>query len=53
MPIPKPTKDEKKKEFMGRCMGDSTMNKEYKRNSQRYAICMTSWDEHEKDKRKK
>ena len=42
MPIPKRNKDESKKDFIARCMGDNTMNKDYKDNGQRYAICMNS-----------
>lgn len=40
MPIPKKNKDEPKKEFISRCMGDESMVKEYSNPSQRYAICM-------------
>lgn len=40
MPIPQPNKDESKKDFVGRCMSNETMNKEYPENSQRYAICV-------------
>jgi len=39
MPIPKPKKDESKKDFISRCMGNPTMNEEYKNPNQRYAIC--------------
>ena len=40
MPIPK-KEDEDKSKFMSRCMGDSTMNKEYPDGQQRYAICVS------------
>jgi hypothetical protein len=40
MPIPNRHKNESKKDFISRCMGDSIMNKEYPENNQRYAICM-------------
>lgn len=39
MPIPKPNKDESKKDFISRCMGNPTMNEEYKNPNRRYAIC--------------
>lgn len=39
MPIPKPNKDESKKEFMSRCMADEVMQ-EYN-EKQRYAVCET------------
>jgi hypothetical protein len=40
MPIPKPNKDESKKDFLSRCMGNDTMVKDYENSSQRYAICI-------------
>jgi len=43
MPIPKPNKGETETKFRGRCMGDSTMSKEYPESKQRLAICMGSW----------
>jgi len=42
MPIPKPNKDESKKNFINRCMGNLTMNKEYPDPGQRYAVCNNS-----------
>lgn len=39
MPLPEPNKNESKKDFISRCMGNPTMNKEYPDNNQRYAIC--------------
>lgn len=45
MPIPKPSKMEKKSDFLSRCMGDDTMNKEFPKNAQRYAVCQSKWDE--------
>jgi hypothetical protein len=53
MPIPKPHKDEDKKDFMDRCMGDDVMNEEYPDNKQRYAICQKSWDEKDRSERQK
>jgi hypothetical protein len=40
MPIPKPNKDESKKDFLSRCMGNDTMVKDYENPSQRYAVCI-------------
>jgi len=45
MPIPKPRKDESKKEFIQRCMVDDVMTVEYKDIDQRIAICSTSYEE--------
>lgn len=49
MPIPKPRKNESRKNFMQRCMSDSTMVKEYK-TDQRLAVCSASYkDKYNKD----
>jgi len=39
MPIPKPGNDEKDEDFIGRCMGDDVMNKDYPDSKQRAAVC--------------
>ena len=44
MPLPNPKKDEEKNDFMNRCMSDATMNKEFKDNKQRVAVCMAQYD---------
>ena len=49
MPIPAPRKNENKKNFIARCMGDEVMKKEFSDIKQRYAVCLTQW----KNKRKK
>lgn len=41
MPIPERKKDEEKNVFIGRCMGDETMKKEYPDSKQRVAICIS------------
>lgn len=43
MPLPKPNKDEPRKDFNSRCMGNSVMNKEYPNQDQRFAICNSLW----------
>ena len=43
MPIPKPKSQESKKDYLQRCMGDSTMQ-EYDQE-QRYAICQNKWSD--------
>jgi len=50
MPMPKPKKDEKKDEFIERCMSDDTMKDEFEDNDQRLAVCHDIWN---KDKEKK
>jgi len=39
MPIPTPKKNEKRNDFIQRCMVDPVMIKEYKNIDQRLAIC--------------
>ena len=45
MPIPKPTPKENKKDFVIRCMGDDTMNKEFPNTDQRLAVCSSTFEE--------
>jgi len=49
MPIPKPKKNEEQDAFLERCMGDNVMNDDYPDNKQRYAICMQSWKDKDKE----
>lgn len=44
MPIPKPRPTENQKEFIRRCMGDSTMISEFPQTDQRFAVCQTEWE---------
>lgn len=39
MPIPTPKKNEKRNEFIQRCITDPVMVKEFKNTDQRLAIC--------------
>jgi hypothetical protein len=39
MPIPTPKKNQEEDSFMQDCMGDPAMNKDYKDQKQRAAIC--------------
>lgn len=45
MPLPKPNKKEgeSKKDFLQRCMGNPTSNKDFPDNKQRYAVCNNIW----------
>lgn len=49
MPIPKPTPDESRGEFIERCMGDDVMVDEYPNEAQRYAICLLTYAEGQSD----
>lgn len=43
MPLPKPRKSEKEQEFVSRCISDDIMNKEYKDQKQRAAVCYSQF----------
>jgi HK97 family phage prohead protease len=49
MPLPEPTKNESKDDFLARCMADEVMLEEYDDEKQRYAICQTQWDNSRSD----
>jgi signal peptide peptidase SppA len=50
MPLPTPTKKEKndKPAFIDRCMGNSTMNRDFPDAKQRRAVCESQWDKKDK-----
>jgi len=50
MPIPKPRKGQDQDAFMQDCMGDPVMNKDYKDQKQRAAICYRQYSERKKKK---
>jgi|APCry1669188910_1035180.scaffolds.fasta_scaffold05517_6 hypothetical protein len=37
--MPKPRKDEKKSDYMSRCMADAAMREKYPKQAQRYVVC--------------
>lgn len=41
MPLPKPKANETRREFMQRCITDTTMVNEYRNANQRIAVCST------------
>lgn len=43
MPLPKPKKDEKREDFIPRCMANEVMREEYPDSDQRYAVCQAQW----------
>lgn len=43
MPLPKPSDNEQKNDFLSRCMKDSVMNKEFPDYKQRMAVCESQW----------
>ena len=50
MPLPGKRKDESRKEFMSRCMGDDMMNTEFKDTKQRAADCNSQFERRKKSK---
>jgi len=50
MPLPIKRKDEPRKEFMSRCMGDDMMNTEFKDPKQRAAVCNSQFEQRKKTK---
>ncbi len=50
MPLPKPKKQEKKQNFISRCIEALTKDKkdEFPDSKQRAAVCYSQWDSHEK-----
>jgi HK97 family phage prohead protease len=48
MPIPKPNTGESREDFMGRCLSSDIMQQEYSDNSQRFAVCASSFDDKDK-----
>ena len=45
MPIPKPTTNETKSEFIQRCMTDDKIVSEFENTDQRLAVCSTSYED--------
>jgi hypothetical protein len=43
MPLPLPKKSEKQGDFISRCAGNETMNKDFKDTKQRVAVCYSQW----------
>lgn len=49
MPLPKPRSNEKKDDFVNRCMGDDTMVRDFEATGQRFAVCLSQWERRNKD----
>jgi len=49
MPLPAKNEGESKKDFLQRCMGNTTTNKDFPDNKQRYAVCNNIWSKKTKD----
>lgn len=43
--IPTPNAGDTKDEYIGRCMGNPTMNSEFPEQDQRYAVCISQWED--------
>ena len=42
--MPKPNKGEQKEDFLQRCMSSEEANKDYPDQKQRYAVCLSFWE---------
>jgi len=49
MPLPTPEKNEEQDKFISRCMGNPTMNKDFKENAQRAAVCYSQYKKRKKN----
>lgn len=50
MPLPQKNKNESEKEFMSRCMSDDMVNKDFKDQKQRAAVCYSQYRRRVKNK---
>jgi len=50
MPLPTPEKNQEQDSFMQDCMGDPAMNKDFKDQKQRAAVCYRQYSERKKKK---
>lgn len=50
MPLPTKNKNETEKEFMSRCMSDDMVNKDFKDQKQRAAVCYSQYRRRVKNK---
>lgn len=46
--MPTPNKNEKRSEFISRCMGDGEMNTKFPNRAQRLAVCAVYWRDRDK-----
>tara|TARA_R100001443_G_scaffold22119_1_gene34293 strand:+ start:157 stop:459 length:303 start_codon:yes stop_codon:yes gene_type:complete len=53
MPLPTPKKEEKRDEFISRCIENDVMNDEFPNLTQRVAVCVSQWDNKDKKKKQK
>ena len=53
MPLPRPTANQKRKDFVSECMDDSVMREEFPNNKQRAAVCHSRYETAKKSKASK
>lgn len=49
MPLPTPNNNEKKSDFISRCMSSEIIKKDFKENDQRLAVCYRQFEEAKKE----
>lgn len=50
--MPTPNKNEKQKDYISRCMGDTEMNSKHPDQKERAAVCYSMWKQHQKKQAK-
>ena len=45
MPLPSPNGKQDRKQFMQFCMSDEKMKEEFSESKQRYAVCLSQWND--------
>ena len=44
MPLPSPQNKQSRKDFVTQCMASDVMAKEFPESKQRYAVCLSQWE---------
>lgn len=50
--MPSPNKDEKRDDFISRCMSDEEAKRDFPNSKQRVAFCISKWEDKDKKKDK-
>jgi len=45
MPLPSPQKNQNRDDFISQCMSNEVMSKEFSDSKQRYAVCLSQWQQ--------
>lgn len=50
MPLPKVNPQESKEKFIERCLSSEVIQRDFKNNAQKYAVCLNIYKQHKKKK---